>query len=49
MPCSNKKARKLLRDKKAKIVYYNPFTIQLLYTTGETIQDINIGIDTGAK
>ena len=37
MPCSNKKARKLLRDKKAKIVYYNPFTIQLLYTTGETI------------
>lgn len=49
MPCSTKKAKELLRDKKAKIICYNPFTIQLLYATGETIQDINIGIDTGAK
>lgn len=49
MPCANKKARELLRDKKAKIICYNPFTIQLLYATGETIQEVNIGIDTGAK
>jgi hypothetical protein len=49
MPCSNKKARLLLRDKKAEIVCYNPFTIQLLYTTGETIQEVHVGIDTGAK
>lgn len=49
MPCSNKKARELLKAKKAKIIKYNPFTIQLLYATGETVQDVNIGIDTGAK
>ena len=29
MPCKPSKARKLLRDKKAKIVNYAPFTIQL--------------------
>jgi len=49
MPCSERKARLLLKQKKAKIVYYNPFTIQLLYASGETKQKINIGIDTGAK
>ena len=49
MPCSNKKARQLLKDNKAKIICYNPFTIQLLCVTGETVQDVKIGIDTGAK
>jgi hypothetical protein len=49
MPCSNKKAREILKQGKAKIYSYNPFTIQLLYATGELKQDINIGIDTGAK
>ena len=49
MPCSNKKARQLLKDNKAEIVLYNPFTIRLLYATGETNQEVNIGVDTGAK
>lgn len=49
MPCSNKKARQLLKEKKAEIVLYNPFTIRLLYATGETNQEVNVGIDTGAK
>lgn len=49
MPCSNQKARKLLKLGKAKIYRYNPFTIQLLYATGETTQPVNVGIDTGAK
>lgn len=49
MPCSNRKARLLLKEGKAKIYQYNPFTIQLCYSTGETIQDCHIGIDTGAK
>jgi hypothetical protein len=49
MPCSNKKARLLLKENKAKIVKYNPFTIQLLYPTGETVQEVNVGVDTGAK
>ena len=31
MPCKPSKARKLLKQKKAKIISYKPFTIQLLY------------------
>ncbi len=49
MPCKPRKARKLLKQKKAKIISYKPFTIQLLYATGEATQSINIGIDLGAK
>jgi hypothetical protein len=49
MPCSNQKARKLLKLGKAKIFRYNPFTIQLLYATGETVQECRVGIDTGAR
>lgn len=49
MPTTNQKARKLLKLGKAKIYRYNPFTIQLLYATGETTQPVNVGIDTGAR
>jgi len=49
MPCSNKKARMLLKSGQAKIIKYNPFTIQLTTATGESVQNVSIGIDTGAK
>lgn len=49
MPCSQRKARILLKENKAKIYKYNPFTIQLCYVTGETKQCCNIGVDTGSK
>ena len=49
MPCSQRKARLLLKQKKAKIVSYKPFTIQLTYATGEAKQEITIGVDQGAK
>ena len=49
MPCSPRKARILIKENKAKIIDYKPFTIQLLYATGETIQNVSIGIDTGSK
>ena len=49
MPCSPCKARKLLKTKQAKIIDYKPFTIQLLIATGETVQECNVGIDTGSK
>lgn len=49
MPCSNRKARLLLKEKKAEIISYNPFTIRLLIATGETTQPVSIGIDTGSK
>ncbi|PEZ08947.1 Paclitaxel/taxanoid biosynthesis susceptibility protein TS1 [Bacillus sp. AFS018417] len=49
MPCSPRKARLLLKQGKAKIVGYTPFTIQLQYATGETVQPVTIGVDSGAK
>ena len=49
MPCKPRKARKLIRDKKAKIINYKPFTIQLLYGSSGYKQPISLGIDLGAK
>jgi hypothetical protein len=49
MPCSNKNARLLLKNGKARIISYKPFTIQLTQATGETCQKVSVGIDTGAK
>lgn len=49
MPCSQRKARILLKQKKAKIIGYKPFTIQLCYATGETKQEVTVGIDEGAR
>lgn len=49
MPCGQRKARTLLKEGKAVINKYNPFTIQLTHATGETKQDCHIGVDTGAK
>lgn len=49
MPCKQSKARKLLKEKKAKITSYSPFTIQLLCGSSGYVQEINIGIDLGAK
>lgn len=49
MPTIQSKARKLLKEGKAKIVKRTPFTIQLLFATGETKQEITLGVDTGSK
>lgn len=49
MPCSQRKARILLKQKKAKIVGYKPFTIQLTYATGEAKQEVTVGVDEGAR
>ena len=49
MPCSQRKARLLLKEGKAKIIGYKPFTIQLTTPTGESTQEVHIGVDTGAK
>ena len=48
MPCSQRKARTLLKQKKAKIIGYKTFTIQLQITTGKTVQKIDVGVDEGA-
>ena len=49
MPCKPAKARKLLRDKKAKVVSRCPFTIQLLWDCEENVQEVTVGIDKGSS
>lgn len=49
MPCRPKKARLLLKEKKTKIIKYQPFTIQLLYGSYGYKQEVRVGIDLGAK
>ncbi len=49
MPTSPRKTRLLLKNKKAKVVKRNPFTIQLKYATGENRQPIVLGLDPGYK
>ena len=43
------KVRRLLRDRKAKVVRRCPFTIKLLYDTPNIIQELTLGIDTGSS
>jgi len=49
MPCKPQKARKLLRENKAKVVNRTPFTIQLLYGSTGYTQPITLGVDAGSK
>lgn len=49
MPCKEAKARKLLRNRKAKVVNRTPFTIQLNFECENQTQDITLGIDAGSK
>lgn len=49
MPCKPRKARLLLKAKKAKVVKREPFTIQLLYGSSGYKQPVNLGIDAGSK
>ena len=43
------KVRRLLRDKKARVVRRCPFTIQLLYDTTSIVQEVTLGVDAGSK
>jgi len=47
MPTTSGKAKKLLKEGKAKVVKRTPFTIQLKYATGENKQPIILGVDSG--
>lgn len=49
MPCKEAKARKLLKQTKANIVKYEPFTIQLLFECENQTQEVSLGIDAGSK
>ena len=49
MPTKASRARKMLRDGKAKVVKRTPFTIQLTVDTKEYTQPITLGVDAGSK
>ena len=49
MPTSPAKARRLLKDGKAKVVKRTPFTIQLIYGSYGYTQKVTLGVDTGYK
>lgn len=49
MPCKEAKARKLLKQNKATIAKYEPFTIQLTFECENQTQEISLGVDAGSK
>lgn len=49
MPCKEAKARKLLKNKLAKVFKKTPFTIQLLFECENQTQEITLGVDAGSK
>jgi len=49
MPTTPARARKLLKENKAEVIKRTPFTIRLLIATGETKQEIVLGVDAGSK
>lgn len=49
MPCNNRKARLLLKEGKAEIFKYEPFTIRLIFGSYGYKQPTILGIDLGAK
>jgi hypothetical protein len=49
MPCSPARARHLLKAGKAVVKRRTPFTIQLRIATGETKQNVTLGVDAGVK
>lgn len=49
MPCKPSKARKLLKEGKAKVIRREPFTIKLLFGSSNYVQTIIAGMDTGSK
>lgn len=48
MPTTPTKARRLLKDGKAKVISRCPFVIKLTSATGEAKQELTLGIDTGS-
>jgi len=49
MPCTPCKAKKLLRNKRARVVRKTPFTIKLLGWSSGYVQKVIVGMDTGSK
>ena len=48
MPCTPRKAKRLLKTGKAKVLHKTPFTIKLLYGSSNYRQQVIAGMDTGS-
>jgi hypothetical protein len=48
MPCKPSKARKLLREGRARVERRSPFTLRLLWDCEEQVQEVTVGIDKGS-
>lgn len=48
MPCKPQRARKLLKEGKATVIKYEPFTLQLNYGSAGYKQPVTLGVDTGS-
>lgn len=49
MPTTPRRARKWLKEKRARVVCTEPFTIRLRFGTREHVQPVKVGEDTGSK
>lgn len=49
MPCSPRKARLLLKQKKACVIKRTPFTVKLLHGSAGYKQPVTLGVDTGRR
>ena len=49
MPCSPRKARLLLKQKKACVIKRTPFTVKLLHGSAGYKQPVTLGVDAGSK
>lgn len=49
MPTTPRRARKWLKEKRARVVRKEPFTIRLRFGTREHVQAVKVGVDTGSK
>jgi 5-methylcytosine-specific restriction endonuclease McrA len=49
MPTTPRRARLWLKDKRARVVRREPFTIQLRFPTKSHVQPVRVGVDTGSK
>lgn len=47
MPCSECRARHLIKQRRAEVVKRTPFTIRLKYEVSDTVQPVVLGIDAG--
>ena len=49
MPTTPQRARRWLKEKRARVVRKEPFTLRLRFATREHVQPVNVGVDTGSK